>query len=112
MMLSSGGTGARRRIFAKSKVRGAPATVYVGMPPGRRGIGGSWITVSSCVGVGTWRGGGGFGCALVVDLGVGGGAMHHCSICRLFRSRIILIRMTIFTSPPELASHHRASALS
>jgi hypothetical protein len=52
-----------------------------------------------------------FGCALVVGLGLVGGDMHHCSINKLFRSRIILIRMTITTLSPDLVSHRLASAL-
>src|SRR5271156_3152913 len=108
MTLPSGGTGARRRSFSNSKVRGAPVTVYVGIVPGRGGIGGSWITVSSCIFVGTRVV---FKNALVAGPGLPNGDIPHCSIHRLFSAFIIEIMMAIFTSPSELVNHHCASLL-
>jgi hypothetical protein len=111
MTLPSGGTGARRRSLLKSKIRGAPVTLYVGIVPGRDGIRGSWMTVRSDICVGTGLGVLTFKCALVIGLGLVGGDMHHCSINKVFRSRIILMRMTIITLPLDLVSHRLASAL-
>src|SRR5450755_1932117 len=82
--------------------------------PGKGGIGGSWITVSSCIFVGARMMALAlvlvFESALVTGLGPVGGDMHHCSIRRVFAD-LIEMTITIFTSPSELASHHRASLL-
>src|SRR5271156_2702325 len=110
MTLPSGGTGARRRSFSNSKVRGAPVTAYVGMVPGGGGIGGFWMVVSSCMLIGT-RGELAFEDALVAGLGLVGRDIHHCSIRRLLSSGTIEMTMTMFTSLPELVSHHCASVL-
>jgi hypothetical protein len=106
MTLPSGGTGARRRSFSNSKIRGAPVTAYVGMVPRGGGIGGFWIISSSCNFVGTR--------ALALVTGAAGvrGCKHHFSISSLFVLRTIDMTMAIFTSPPELLSHHCASVLS
>jgi hypothetical protein len=118
MTLPSGGTGTRRS-FAKSKIRGAPVTVYVGMVPGRGGIGGAWIIVSSCILIGLVV------LVLVLALALAfdrtlvtgpglvgrGRGMHHWSINRLFSARTIEMTMILFPSPLKLVSCQCASAL-
>src|ERR1700722_5261536 len=106
MTSPSGGTGARRRSFSNSKIRGAPVTAYVGMVPRGGGIGGFWIIVSSCIFVGTGA------LALVTGAAGVGGCKHHFSISSLFVLRTIEMTMAIFTTPPGLLSHHCASVLS
>src|SRR2546421_7108376 len=106
MTSPSGSTGARRRSFSNSKIKGAPVTAYVVMLPGGFGIGGFWIIVSSCIFVGTG--------ALALVTGAAGvrGCKHHFSIHRLFCAGFIEMMITIFTFPSELVSHQSASVLS
>src|SRR6266516_1323424 len=106
MTSPSDSTGARRRSFSNSKIRGAPVTAYVAMLPGGVRIGGVWIIVSSCIFVAIG--------ALALVAGAAGvrGCKHHFSIHRLFCAGLIEMMITIFTSPPELLSHHSVSVLS
>src|SRR2546421_8930873 len=75
MTSPSGGTGTWRRSFSNSKTRGAPVTAYVGMVPCGGGIGGFWITVTSCIFVEN-RG-------LVLVFGPGCNVEAECPFCYL-----------------------------
>lgn len=80
-------------------------TVYV---PGWVVSAGFGLIEISCIFVGTSALG--FGSALVIGTFVAG-ERHHFSMRRRVCAGFAGIMMTIFTSPPELMSHHRASTL-
>lgn len=105
MRSPSGATGARRYRLWNSKIRGPPVTVYV---PGWVVVAGFRMIETSCIFVGTSALG--FGFALVTGKFVAG-ERHHFSMRRRVCEGFTEIMRTIFTSPPELMSHHRASTL-
>lgn len=84
-------------------------TVQGAVAPGWIGLAGFRVIWISCIFVEASAFG--FGFAIVTGKFLAGDR-HHFSIKRLICAGFTEIMITVFTSPPELMSHHRASTLS